>query len=397
MTRCSPSPAIAAPDARPASPGGWFGGASRPRCRRTRQQARRRAVHRRHRRRVRVALQAVDRREGRGLRLTLSLAGAPALLSLPWEFLYRRPRFLASQRHTPLVRHARGRARSWIRRRSSTGRCGSSASSPARIDLARSTSPPSAAASSRRVGADAATVSVAARLARARRPRGAPTGACATATYHVIHYVGHSDFTAATATASIYLEDPDDGSAAEVDDDAAPTCWRPEPAAAGGAQLVRGRAHHAHRPLRRRRHHADPARRAGGGGDAVRDQRRGGASCSPRSCTRTSSGAGTRSTPRSPRRARPSTSRSTRSSGRRPCCSCATRTSSCSASPCLRSTRRRRPRPCSMCWRRSRACPWPPPQPVGATLVAVGSPALSHLDLVTQVLGGFRWWSRRAR
>ena len=42
---------------------------------------------------------------GRGLRLTLSLGAAPRLLSLPWEFLYRRPRFFANQRQTPLVRH----------------------------------------------------------------------------------------------------------------------------------------------------------------------------------------------------------------------------------------------------------------------------------------------------
>ncbi len=42
---------------------------------------------------------------GRGLRLTLSLGAAPRLLSVPWELLYRRPRFLANQRHTPVVRH----------------------------------------------------------------------------------------------------------------------------------------------------------------------------------------------------------------------------------------------------------------------------------------------------
>ena len=35
--------------------------------------------------------------------------------------------------------------------------------------------------------------------------------------YHVIHYVGHSDFTAA-GNGVIYLEDPDDGNAVEVDE-----------------------------------------------------------------------------------------------------------------------------------------------------------------------------------
>ena len=52
-----------------------------------------------------AAVDAVDRREGRGLRLTLSLAETPELLDVPWEFLYRRPTFLAVQPHLPLVRH----------------------------------------------------------------------------------------------------------------------------------------------------------------------------------------------------------------------------------------------------------------------------------------------------
>ena len=42
---------------------------------------------------------------GRGVRLTLSLASTPELLSVPWELLYRRPTFLASQRRTPIVRY----------------------------------------------------------------------------------------------------------------------------------------------------------------------------------------------------------------------------------------------------------------------------------------------------
>jgi CHAT domain len=42
---------------------------------------------------------------GRGVRLTLSLASTPELLSVPWELLYRRPSFLASQRKSPVVRY----------------------------------------------------------------------------------------------------------------------------------------------------------------------------------------------------------------------------------------------------------------------------------------------------
>ena len=40
----------------------------------------------------------------RGVRLSLSLARSPRLIDVPWEFLFRRPRFLASQRRTPVVR-----------------------------------------------------------------------------------------------------------------------------------------------------------------------------------------------------------------------------------------------------------------------------------------------------
>jgi CHAT domain len=40
----------------------------------------------------------------RGVRLTLSLAETPELLDVPWELMYRRPKFIASQRHTPVVR-----------------------------------------------------------------------------------------------------------------------------------------------------------------------------------------------------------------------------------------------------------------------------------------------------
>ena len=51
---------------------------------------------------------AVARRDanaaGRGLRLTMSLRGAPELASIPWEFLYDSPRFLAKHVSSPVVR-----------------------------------------------------------------------------------------------------------------------------------------------------------------------------------------------------------------------------------------------------------------------------------------------------
>lgn len=40
----------------------------------------------------------------RGLRLTLRLSGSPELMRLPWEFLYKRPRFIAQSTRTPVVR-----------------------------------------------------------------------------------------------------------------------------------------------------------------------------------------------------------------------------------------------------------------------------------------------------
>ena len=40
----------------------------------------------------------------RGLRITLRLSGSPELMRLPWEFLYKRPRFIAQSTSTPMVR-----------------------------------------------------------------------------------------------------------------------------------------------------------------------------------------------------------------------------------------------------------------------------------------------------
>jgi CHAT domain-containing protein len=42
---------------------------------------------------------------GRGLRLTLSLTGAPELLQVPWEYLYDHPSFLSISTWTPIVRY----------------------------------------------------------------------------------------------------------------------------------------------------------------------------------------------------------------------------------------------------------------------------------------------------
>ncbi len=48
---------------------------------------------------------AVAREEGRGLRVTLALTGAPELMHVPWEYLYDDPGFLSISTWTPVVRY----------------------------------------------------------------------------------------------------------------------------------------------------------------------------------------------------------------------------------------------------------------------------------------------------
>ena len=54
--------------------------------------------------RIYEAARAAAQENGRGLRITLQLSGAPELMRLPWEFLYQRPFFLSQSIRTPLVR-----------------------------------------------------------------------------------------------------------------------------------------------------------------------------------------------------------------------------------------------------------------------------------------------------
>ena len=115
-------------------------------------------------------------------------------------------------------------------------------------------------------------------------------------------------------------------------------------AAARRAQLVRGRPHDADRPVRRRGDDADPPRRAGRRRDAVRDQRPGGDRLRRGAVHQPDRppGPDRRGRLRGPQGdLQP---RSTRSSGRRRCCSSATRGRSCSASGSRQPRCRRRPR-----------------------------------------------------
>lgn len=45
------------------------------------------------------------RNRGHGLRITLCLSGAPALMDVPWEYLFDEPDFLAASAFTPVVRY----------------------------------------------------------------------------------------------------------------------------------------------------------------------------------------------------------------------------------------------------------------------------------------------------
>ena len=148
--------------------------------------------------------------KGSGLRLSLSLADAPALVNVPWEFLYRRPRFLASQRHTPVVR--------WLD-------TGSLAPPPAIDDTVRilgviaapsDLNPLDVEAERRRIEDATRAMCDIDRVeldwldpATPRRLR----EVLRDGSYHVLHYVGHSDYTS-TGDGVLFLEDDDRKSSA---------------------------------------------------------------------------------------------------------------------------------------------------------------------------------------
>src|SRR5829696_4462569 len=151
---------------------------------------------------------------GHGTRMTLSLTEAPALLSVPWEFLYERPRFLASQRRTPIVRHLE---------------TGSMAAAPVIegavrilgiVASPRDLAPLDVDGERRRITTALAPVVAAGQVRLDWLEPASPKSlrlALRDGNYHVIHYVGHSDFTVA-GSGVIFLEDPDTGDSVEVDE-----------------------------------------------------------------------------------------------------------------------------------------------------------------------------------
>jgi peptidoglycan hydrolase-like protein with peptidoglycan-binding domain len=150
---------------------------------------------------------------GRGVRLTLSLAETPALLSVPWEFLYRRPRFLASQRRTPLIRLLE------------TGSLVPPPTIDAKVRMLAVVASPSdlppldVAAERRRIEQVVAGMAAAERVELDWLDPATPRAlrhALRDGNYHVLHYVGHSAFTP-NGEGLLYLEQEADGHSVGVD------------------------------------------------------------------------------------------------------------------------------------------------------------------------------------
>jgi peptidoglycan hydrolase-like protein with peptidoglycan-binding domain len=151
---------------------------------------------------------------GHGIRMTLSLAASPRLLSVPWEFLYERPRFLASQRRTPIVRLLETGVMSPAPVIDGAVRILGIVASPQ--DLA----PLDVDGERNRIEQALASVKAAGQVKLDWLEPASPRSlrlALRDGNYHAIHYVGHSDFTA-DGNGVIYLDDPDTHKAVEVDE-----------------------------------------------------------------------------------------------------------------------------------------------------------------------------------
>jgi peptidoglycan hydrolase-like protein with peptidoglycan-binding domain len=150
---------------------------------------------------------------GRGIRLSLSLAAAPELLSVPWEFLYRRPRFLASQRHSPLVRLLDTGSRVPPPRIGTTVRMLAVVASPSDLPAL------DVAGERRRIEQVVTGMAAAGRIELDWLDPASPRAlrhALRDGNYHVLHYVGHSAFTA-EGEGMLYLEQEPDGTSVPVD------------------------------------------------------------------------------------------------------------------------------------------------------------------------------------
>lgn len=142
----------------------------------------------------------------RGLRLTLRLSGSPELMRLPWEFLYKRPRFIAQSTRTPVVRaldvdsamHPQ-RVRLPLR---ILGMVSSPSGYPELDAIAERANLERALEGPRRAGLVELTWLERATLAELARRVAEPDE------IHVLHYIGHGAYDEATESGVLVLETP---------------------------------------------------------------------------------------------------------------------------------------------------------------------------------------------
>lgn len=142
----------------------------------------------------------------RGLRITLRLSGSPELMRLPWEFLYKRPRFIAQSIWTPVVRALDVDSAMHPQKLRLPLRILAMVSSPSgypeldaeaeRRNLERALSGPRAAGLVEVTWLDRATLGELGR--RIAEPD----------EIHVLHYIGHGAYDEATEAGVLVLETP---------------------------------------------------------------------------------------------------------------------------------------------------------------------------------------------
>ncbi len=148
---------------------------------------------------------------GRGVRLWLSLGDAPGLLSVPWEFLYLQPTFLASQRKTPIVRFLRTDAPVAPRRIEKDVRILGVVASPddlAKLDVAAERQRVDTAVRKAQKGRKITIDWLESATPKALRL------ALQEGDYHILHFVGHSGYVEDSESADggggvIFLENED--------------------------------------------------------------------------------------------------------------------------------------------------------------------------------------------
>ena len=130
-------------------------------------------------------------RQGRGLRITLCLSGAPELIDVPWEYLFDDPVFLAMSALTPVVRYLdlpRGQRPRLVQLPLRVLAVVSSPSDYDRLDVEREQR--DLACALEHLCTDGAV-----ELHWLERPTpGALLKALRTDAFHVLHYIGHGGF-----------------------------------------------------------------------------------------------------------------------------------------------------------------------------------------------------------